>query len=80
MKKRVRRENRAAGKEAEQKKPSKVTLFCRSLQRLKHLYCNINIQLPSITKKGILVLILSFLLLRFYGLMPLQILTAVSRN
>lgn len=51
MKKRVRRENRAAGKEAEQKKPSKVTLFCRSLQRLKHLYCNINIQLPSITKK-----------------------------
>ncbi|AEB23810.1 MULTISPECIES: poly-gamma-glutamate hydrolase family protein [Bacillus] len=65
MKKRVRRENRAAGKEAEQKKPSKVTLFCRSLQRLKHLYCNINIQLPSITKKGILVLILSFLLLPF---------------
>ena len=52
MEKRVRRVDRkAAGKEAEQKKPSKVTLFCRSLQRLKHLYCNINIQMPSITKK-----------------------------
>lgn len=66
MKKRVRREDRkAVDKEAEQKKPSKVTLFCRSLQRLKHLYCNINIQLPSITRKGILVLILSFLFLPF---------------
>ncbi len=67
MEKRVRRVDRkATGKEAEQKKPSKVTLFCRSLQRLKHLYCNTNIQMPSITKKGISVLILPFLLLPFF--------------
>ncbi|MCC9024454.1 poly-gamma-glutamate hydrolase family protein [Bacillus nakamurai] len=66
MEKRVRRTiNEGSDKEAEQKKPTKVTLFCRSLQRLKHLYCNINIQMPSITKKGILVLILTFFLLPF---------------
>ncbi|MGA3762283.1 replication protein, partial [Bacillus velezensis] len=45
MAKRVRRiDRKAAGKDAERKKPSKVTLFCRSRQMLKHVYGNRNIQ------------------------------------